>query len=140
MKKLIGIALALFCLLGCTACGMQKAVTLPDARQLSSIEIMQSTGQSGKTYTTQEEMSTFIRCLQENASKTCLESVNDQPVNIEDYIIVRLIHSGPENSASIAYLYTKKGTAYLEQPYAGIWTFNNETFDQISRQVNSLGK
>ena len=42
------------------------------------------------------------------------ESVNDQPTNIDDYIIVKFHHKNEEGSSSIVYLYKDKNSRYVE--------------------------
>ncbi|MDK7355941.1 DUF5301 domain-containing protein [Peptoniphilus harei] len=45
---------------------------------------------------------------EENTEDTGKESVNDQPTNINDYLIVKFHHKNAEESPSVAYLYKGK--------------------------------
>lgn len=63
----------------------------------------------------------MIADLQNNTKPTRQESVNDHPTNIDRYILIRFHSTNSELSPSVAYLYRKMDTCYLEQPYSGIW-------------------
>ena len=77
-------------------------------------------------------MSSIIADIEENTKDTGKESVNDQPININDYLIVKIHHKNAEGSPSIVYLYKDKNISYVEQPYSGIWKLREEIFDKIS--------
>lgn len=82
-----------------------------------------------------DEISGIIAEIKENTNDTGKESVNNQPTNIKDYIIVKFHYKNAEESPSIAYLYKDKNSRYVEQPYAGIWKLREETFDRISSNL-----
>ena len=68
--------------------------------------------------------------IQKQSKSTTLESLNDQPTNDKDYIIIKFTHQDEEND-SVVYLYTKKKRQYIEQPYAGIWEVNPDIANRI---------
>lgn len=76
-----------------------------------------------------------VEDIEENTNDTGKESVNGQPTNINDYIIVKFHHKNEEGSLSIAYLYKDKNNSYVEQTYSGIWKLKEETFDRISSNL-----
>ena len=80
----------------------------------------------------QDEISSIISEIKDNTNDTGKESVNDQPTNINDYLILNFHHKNAEESPSVAYLYKNKNSSYVEQPYSGIWKLKEETFDRIS--------
>ena len=135
MKKYLGLALVLIAILSLTACGSNKKINLPKAEEIKEIEIMKNTSEESLKIEDQEEISDIIADIEENTNDTGRESVNDQPTNIDDYLIIKFHHENTEDSPSIAYVYKDKNSRYVEQPYAGIWELREETFDRISRHL-----
>ena len=138
MKKHIGIAFVLITILTLTACGnnrSNKKISLPKAEEIKEIEIMKNTSEERLKIENQDEISSIIADIKENTNDTGRESVNDQPTNIKDYLIVKFHHKNGEGSPSIAYVYKDKNSPYVEQPYAGIWKLREETFDRISSHL-----
>lgn len=136
MKKYIRIALVLSCILALAACGNKKEIVLPEAENITEIEIIDNTSETAKKIVDEKEISKLIRNIKDNSENTNKESVNDQPTNIENYIIVKFYHKGAEKSPSIAYLYQKNGNSYVEQPYQRIWDLKEEIFNNISRLIS----
>ena len=138
MKKYIGMALVLIAILTLTACGSNgsnKKIVLPKAEEIKEIEIMKNTSEESLKIENQDEIADIIEEIKENTNDTGRESVNDQPTNIKDYIIVKCHYKNAEESPSVAYLYKDKNSRYVEQPYAGIWKLREETFDRISSNL-----
>ena len=138
MKKYIGMALVLIAILTLTACGSNgsnKKIVLPKAEEIKEIEIMKNTSEKSLKIENQDEIADIIEEIKENTNDTGRESVNDQPTNIKDYIIVKFHYKNAEESPSIAYLYKDKNNSYVEQPYSGIWKLKEETFDRISSNL-----
>ena len=135
MKKYLGIALVLITILSLTACGSNKKINLPKAEEIKEIEIMKNTSEESLKIEDQEEISDIIADIEENTNDTGRESVNDQPTNIDDYLIIKFHHENTEDSPSVAYVYKDKNSRYVEQPYAGIWKLREETFDRISSNL-----
>lgn len=136
MKKYIRLALVLITILSLTACGgSNKKIVLPKAEEIKEIEIMKNTSEESLKIENQDEISGIIAEIEENTNATGRESVNDQPTNIDDYLIVKFHHKNAEENPSVVYLYKDKNTSYVEQPYAGIWKLREETFDRISSHL-----
>ena len=138
MKKYIGIAFVLITILSLTACGSNgsnKKIVLPKAEEIKEIEVMKNTSGKSLKIENQDEISGIIAEIKENTKDTGKESVNDQPTNINDYLIVKFHHKNAEESPSVAYLYKDKNSSYVEQPYSGIWKLKEETFDEISGKL-----
>lgn len=107
MKKYIGIVFVLITILSLTACGSNgsnKKIVLPKAEEIKEIEIMKNTSEEILKIENKEEISGVIEDIKENTNDTGKESVNDQPTNIKDYIIVKFHYKNAEESLSIAYL------------------------------------
>lgn len=132
MKKYIGIALFLISILSLTGCGRNKKIILPKAEEIKEIEIMKNNSEDSLKFENQDEIAVIIADIEKNTNDTGRESVNDQPTNINDYLIIKFHHKNAEVSPSIAYLYKDKSISYVEQPYSGIWKLREEIFDKIS--------
>lgn len=136
MKKYIGMALVLIAILSLTACGgSNKKISLPKAEEVKEIEIMKNTSDDPLKIESQDEIADIIAEIEENTDATGRESVNDQPTNIDDYLIIKFHHKNAEENPSVVYLYKDKNSSYVEQPYAGIWKLREETFDRISSNL-----
>lgn len=130
MKKigaLISVSLALMGLLFWYRSGVAlgPAPSLPVANHLQSITL--STAGSKAYLVTKErpleisdpaEIASLLDYLSQ-ANKTKEESVNDVPY-AQQYVRLDVTFKDGE-SKSVAYLYPKAGTTYLEQPYTGIY-------------------
>ena len=135
MKKYVGMALALICIVALTACGSDKKITLPELEKITEIEIIKNTSERGKKVTGKEEISKIISELKDNSESTKKESVSDEPTNTKDYICIKFYHDNADDSPSIVYLYKDKDDSFIEQPYSGIWKLKNEIFDNISENL-----
>ena len=135
MKKYIGIAFVLITILSLTACSSNKELVLPKAEEIKEIEIMKNTSEVRLKIENQDEIADIIEEIKENTNDTGKESVNDQPTNIDDYLIIKIHHKNAEENPSVVYLYKDKNSSYVEQPYAGIWRLGEETFDRISTNL-----
>ena len=136
MKKYLGPALVLITILALTACGRRdKKINLPKAEEIKEIEIMKNTSEDGLKIENQDEIAGIIAEIEENTNDTGRESVNDQPTNINDYLVVQFHHKNAEDSPSIVFLYKDKNNNYVEQSYSGIWELRGETFDKISGKL-----
>lgn len=133
MKKYFGIAIVLITILSLTACGgSNKKINIPKAEEVKEIEIMKNTSEECLKIENKDEISGIIEDILENTDDTGRESVNDQPTNINDYLIIKFHNKNVEDRPSIAYLYKDKNISYVEQPYQGIWKLREEIFGKIS--------
>ncbi|WP_258190676.1 DUF5301 domain-containing protein [Streptococcus shenyangsis] len=103
---------------------------LPEPETISVISIQKKLSENVKTITKREEISKLIKEIQKQSKSTTLESFNDQPTNVKDYIIIKFTHQNEEND-SVVYLYTIKEKQYIEQPYVGIWEVSPNIANRI---------
>lgn len=136
MKKYVGIAAAIICIVTFVACGNKKEIELPKAENVTEIEIINHASTSAKKISDKNEIAKWISDIKDHAKGTNIESVNDQPTNIDTYLIIEFHHKDAEKDPSIAYLYQKGGSSYVEKPYAGIWKINQKTFNSISGLIS----
>ncbi|MFR6152430.1 MAG: DUF5301 domain-containing protein [Peptoniphilus sp.] len=92
MKKHLGITLVLITILSLTACVSNKKIILLKAEEVKEIEIMKNTSKDRLKIENQDEIFGIIADIEKNTKDTGKESVNDQPTNINDYLIVKFHH------------------------------------------------
>lgn len=136
MKKLITMIVCSVSFLVLSACVSKKKLILPEPETISVISLQKTISEDIKTITKREEISKLIEEIQKQSKSTTLESFNDQPTNVKDYIIIKFTHQNKEND-SVVYLYTKKKRQYIEQPYAGIWEVNQDIANRIEETFSS---
>ena len=130
MKKLITIVVCLISFLVLSACFSKKKLILPEPETVSVISLKKKISEDVKTIKKREEISKLIEEIQKQSKSTIFESLNDQPTNVKDYIIIKFIHQNEEND-SVAYLYTRKEKQYIEQPCVGIWEVSPDVANRI---------
>lgn len=136
MKKIITVIVCSISFLVLSACVSKKKLILPEPASISVISLQKKTSEDVKTINKREEISKLIKEIQKQSKSTSLESVNDQPTNVKDYIIIKFYHQNEEKD-SVVYLYTKKKRQYIEQPYAGIWEVNPDIANRIKEFFSS---
>ena len=130
VKKIITIIVCSISFLVLSACVSKKKLILPEPETISVISIQKKLSENVKTITKREEISKLIKEIQKQSKSTTLESFNDQPTNVKDYIIIKFTHQNEEND-SVVYLYTIKEKQYIEQPYVGIWEVSPNIANRI---------
>ncbi|KXU14669.1 hypothetical protein SORDD17_01341 [Streptococcus oralis] len=136
MKKIITVIVCSISFLVLSACVSNKKLILPEPETISGIYLQKSISGDVKIMNKKDDISKLIKELQKQSKSTTLESVNDQPINVKDYIIIKFLHQN-EESDSVAYLYTMKEKQYIEQPYAGIWEVNPDIANRIEEAFSS---
>lgn len=136
MKKIITVIVCSISFLVLSACGSNKKLILPEPKTISGIYLQKSISGDVKIINKKDDISELIKEIQKQSKSTTLKSVNDQPTNVKDYIIIKFTHQN-EESDSVAYLYTMKEKQYIEQPYAGIWEVNPDIANRIEEAFSS---
>ena len=136
MKKIITIIVCSIFFLVLSACSSKKKLILPEPERISVISMQKSISEDVKTITKREEISKLIKEIQKQSTSTTLESVNDQPSNVKDYIIIKFTHQN-EKKDSVVYLYTMKEKQYIEQPFVGIWQVSPDIANRIEETFSS---
>ena len=136
MKKIITVIVCSISFLVLSACVSKKKLILPEPESISVISIQNKLSDNVKTITKREDISKLIKEIQKQSKSTSLESVNDQPTNVKDYIIIKFYHQNEEKD-SVVYLYTKKKRQYIEQPYVGIWEVSPDIANRIEEAYSS---
>lgn len=107
MKKIITIIVCSISFLVLSAYVSKKKLILPEPERISVISLQKSIFGEIKTISKREEISELIKEIQKQSKYTTFESLNNQPTNVKDYIIIKFTHQNEEND-SVAYLYTIK--------------------------------
>ncbi|WP_261045124.1 DUF5301 domain-containing protein [Streptococcus mitis] len=136
MKKIITVIVCSISFLVLSACVSNKKLILPEPETISGIYLQKSISGDVKIINKKDDISELIKEIQKQSKSTTLKSVNDQPTNVKDYIIIKFTHQNEEND-SVAYLYTMKEKQYIEQPYAGIWEVNPDISNRIEEVFSS---
>ena len=135
MKKYMGIALAFIFVFALTACGAKKEISLPEAKVIMEIEIMENPSGNTVKITEQDEIAKILNDIKENTKDTGGKSYNDQPENINNFLTVSFYYNNTEGNPEVVYLYENRKKTYAEQPYSGIWKIKKEVFNEISGKL-----
>lgn len=128
MKKVILLLMLIILTLSITACQRAKDISLP--KNIVSIEL--EYGQQKCQLSDKNIIEEVISEIAKSAKYTNIQSVNDQPTNVDSFITVKFNHSNTDESAqSIAYIYQRKGRTYIEQPYTGIWRVDDNIYARL---------
>ena len=133
MKKYMGIALAFIFAL--TACGAKKEISLPEAKEITEMEITENPSGNTVKITDQDEIAKIVKDIKENTKDTGGESYHEQPANIKKFLAVSFYYNNTEGNWEVVYLYENRNKTYAEQPYSGIWKIKKEVFKEISGKL-----
>ena len=135
MKKYMGIALAFIFIFALTACGAKKEISLPEAKDITEIEITENPSGNTVKITEQDEIAKIVKDIKENTKDTGGESYNEHPANIKKFLAVSFYYNNTEGNWEVVYLYENRNKTYAEQPYSGIWKIKKEVFKEISGKL-----
>ena len=135
MKKYMGIALAFIFIFALTACGAKKEISLPEAKEITEMEITENPSGNTVKITDQDEIAKIVKDIKENTKDTGGESYHEQPANIKKFLAVSFYYNNTEGKWGVVYLYENRNKTYAEQPYSGIWKIKKEVFKEISGKL-----
>ena len=135
MKKHLGIALAVIVIFALTACGAKKEISLPEAKDITEMEITENPSGNTVKITDQDEIAKIVKDIKENTKDTGGESYHEQPANIKKFLAVSFYYNNTEGNWGVVYLYENRNKTYAEQPYSGIWKIKKEVFKEISGKL-----
>ena len=135
MKKYMGIALAFIFVFALTACGAKKEISLPEAKDITEIEITENPSGNTVKITDQDEIAKIVKDIKENTKDTGGKSYNESPANIKKFLAVSFYYNNTEGNPEVVYLYENRNKTYAEQPYSGIWKIKKEVFKEISGKL-----
>ena len=135
MKKFMGITLAFIFIFVLTACGAKKEISLPEAKDITEMEITENPSGNTVKITDQDEIAKIVKDIKENTKDTGGESYHESPANIKKFLAVSFYYNNMEGNWGVVYLYENRNKTYAEQPYSGIWKIKKEVFKEISGKL-----
>ena len=135
MKKYMGITLAFIFIFALTACGAKKEISLPEAKEITEMEITENPSGNTVKITDQDEIAKIVKDIKENTKDTGGESYHEQPANIKKFLAVSFYYNNTEGNWGVVYLYENRNKTYAEQPYSGIWKIKKEVFKEFSGKL-----
>ena len=135
MKKFMRITLAVIFIFVLTACGAKKEISLPEAKEITEMEITENPSGTTVKITEQDEIAKIVNDIKENTKDTGGKSYNEHPANIKKFLAVSFYYNNTERNWEVVYLYENRNKAYAEQPYSGIWKIKKEVFKEISGKL-----
>ena len=135
MKKYVGIALAFIFVFALTACGAKKEISLPEAKEITEIEITENPSGNTVKITEQDEIAKIVNDIKENTKDTGGKSYHESPANIKNFLAVSFYYNNTEGNWGVVYLYENRNKTYAEQPYSGIWKIKKEVFKEFSGKL-----
>lgn len=129
MKKFILLLMIIILTLSITACQSAKDISLPDPKNIASIDL--EYGQQKCQVSDKNIIEEIISEIVKSAKYTNIQSVNDQPTNVDSFITIKFNLGIDESAQSIAYIYQRKGKVYIEQPYTGIWRIDDKIYERL---------
>ena len=135
MKKFMRITLAVILIFALTACGAKKEISLPEAKDITEMEITENPSGNTVKITEQDEIAKIVKDIKENTNDTGGESYNEHPANIKKFLAVSFYYNNTEGNWGVIYLYENRNKTYAEQPYSGIWKIKKEVFKEISGKL-----
>jgi hypothetical protein len=135
MKKYMGIALAFIFVFALTACGAKKEISLPEAKEITEMEITENPSGNTVKITEQDEIAKIVKDIKENTKDTGGESYHESPTNIKNFLTVSFYYNNTEGNWGVVYLYENRNKTYAEQPYSGIWKIKKEVFKELSGKL-----
>ena len=135
MKKYMGIALAFIFIFVLTACGAKKEISLPEAKDITEMEITENPSGNTVKITDQDEIAKIVKDIKENTKDTGGESYHESPANIKNFLAVSFYYNNTEGNPEVVYLYENRNKTYAEQPYSGIWKIKEEVFKEFNGKL-----
>jgi hypothetical protein len=110
----------------------QRDIYVPSIDSITGIKVGNeaSNFESYKSLS-KSEISDIVDLLKKQ-NKLVDKSVNDNPVNVKDYLAFRLYFKEKDEELSlIYYIYKKNNKYYVEIPYTGIWEISKDDYGII---------
>ena len=121
----------MICILTVLAGCRKKAepIDLPSNEAVTSIEVITIDG--AKTDITETTQIETVMTALSAAKPTRVQSVNDQPANVDAYGTISINTAG---EATVVYYYDKDSKHYIEQPYRGIYELEDNLEETLFQE------
>ena len=123
------------CILPALLGGETYELTLPGYDDIDSATLARRDGTKAELTTAYAQDVLFV--LKGNERSTRTESIQDAPVNAEDWIQVDFHHTGGGTSTLFVYQRpeARNGEYFIEQPYNGIYQISGDEYNSIEKYV-----
>lgn len=113
---------------------------LPDFEDLKGVTLAQKGGDETQLVDAYAEDVLLI--LKGNGRTTRVESIQDAPVNVADWIKVDFCFTGGGTSTLFVYHNpeSQNGEYFIEQPYNGIYAISGDEYNSIMKYVKGEGQ
>ncbi len=105
----------------------QFELNLPKEEDIQSIKLEQNN--QGILLSGKEEIQEIFSIIKGENRITSFKSENDIPV--DGYNVIKIDFNYEDSIAAVVYIYFKDDAYFIEQPYNGIYPFNEEEFNII---------
>ena len=125
------LIITMICILTVLAgCGKKaEPIDLPSNEAVTSIEVITIDG--AKTDITETTQIETVMTALSAAKPTRVQSVNDQPANVDAYGTISINTAG---EATVVYYYDKDSKHYIEQPYMGIYELEDNLEETLFQE------
>ena len=125
------LIITMICILTVLAgCGKKaEPIDLPSNEAVTSIEVITIDG--AKTDITETTQIETVMTALSAAKPTRVQSVNDQPANVDAYGTISINTAG---EATVVYYYDKDSKHYIEQPYRGIYELEDNLEETLFQE------
>lgn len=107
---------------------------LPMVEDVQQINIMRPKENWFYFISEDAEIENLLEDIRELTNKKKVDSVNETPVNVEDYFVFEIHEKTPKENPLTFYLYHNKGY-YLEKPYEGIWKISKNSYSDLLEKI-----
>ena len=135
---LLGVTVIL-CFVGC---GDTDDIVLqfPETNAIEKIEIeYYKDNQLQGSKIVQGDYGDFIYELFSGSTTTKQQSISEIPANISDYEKIIFSHSEEKSGRTEVYIYEKRSSKYMEQPYVGIRKISDDSYNMILNYDSHIG-
>ena len=119
----------------------QRDIYVPSIDSITGIKVGNEASDFDSYKAVPESEMADIVDLIKKQNKLVDKSLNENPVNVKDYLAFRLYFKEKDEELSlIYYIYRKKNKYYVEIPYTGIWEISKDDYGIIDERFNKILK
>lgn len=115
----------------------QRDIYVPSIDSITGIKVGNEASDFDSYKAVPESEMADIVDLIKKQNKLVDKSLNENPVNVKDYLAFRLYFKEKDEELSlIYYIYRKKNKYYVEIPYTGIWEISKDSYEFMEEKIN----
>lgn len=113
------------------ASGRIYELRLPDVAEANSLTLVRRSGE--EVSLSGDEARAVLVALNGDGRSTREESIQDAPVNVEDW--VRVDAASRSGATFMVFLYKNRGQYWLEQPYNGKYPISEDEYSLVEKYI-----